>query len=481
MFKFTKITKAQKTILACIFASARQRPDMTLTATTCTVDNLDTLAWLVREIKASDMNARTRVALLARFEAALISAIVERTAREDAEREEELETTREGYINACREGFSSDASEADYRRACIALFGMGKACEWTHEEATHALQASNINLAHLPTCMEDWSERRTVTFYTLGSLNGAQWDLRPADVARLFACSALISYLWDTGHALEYVMTYHHKTRYIRTGDYEHTPALYLHEAGPKKDRDVRLSFNAEEHVTGEMHVYGECDLDALGHDYTPYWHSLDNGEDDSAWMEWWGMSTCEKHESSAHSDTVLQYEKHCWEDFGRTEAIDAIFKDSEHDTYEIETALDIHNMTEPSALGYEFNGSLMDPYFHQNRDLMEDAQTGVDTIKRYLACTALELKRHGIYTHSDFPKYDDFLACSAQGDNAQAVLYYLDNVEVKVSEDDARAFLSEYGAWTEEQLANHEDNIQRIVWLAAHNINEDGDFCFDF
>jgi hypothetical protein len=35
---------------------------------------------------------------------------------------------------------------------------------------------------------------------------------------------------------------------------------------------------------------------------------------------------------------------------------------------------------------------------------------------------------------------------------------------------------LSQYGAWTEEELSNHYDNLMRIVWLAAGNIMDEVD-----
>lgn len=37
------------------------------------------------------------------------------------------------------------------------------------------------------------------------------------------------------------------------------------------------------------------------------------------------------------------------------------------------------------------------------------------------------------------------------------------------------RQELSEYGAWDEVELANHADNIQRLLWLAAGDITEGG------
>jgi hypothetical protein len=36
------------------------------------------------------------------------------------------------------------------------------------------------------------------------------------------------------------------------------------------------------------------------------------------------------------------------------------------------------------------------------------------------------------------------------------------------------RAELKEYGAWDEAELADHTQNLQRVVWLAAGNITEE-------
>ena len=35
-------------------------------------------------------------------------------------------------------------------------------------------------------------------------------------------------------------------------------------------------------------------------------------------------------------------------------------------------------------------------------------------------------------------------------------------------------AELKECGAWSAEELADHEENIQRILWIAANNISEE-------
>jgi hypothetical protein len=39
---------------------------------------------------------------------------------------------------------------------------------------------------------------------------------------------------------------------------------------------------------------------------------------------------------------------------------------------------------------------------------------------------------------------------------------------------EDVAAELKEYGAWDAEELADHAQNVQRILWLAAGNIREE-------
>lgn len=43
-----------------------------------------------------------------------------------------------------------------------------------------------------------------------------------------------------------------------------------------------------------------------------------------------------------------------------------------------------------------------------------------------------------------------------------------------KIPPADIAAELSEYGAWDETELQDHESNLARIVWIAAGNIRED-------
>ncbi|MDR2005323.1 MAG: hypothetical protein LBQ74_20055 [Prevotella sp.] len=51
-----------------------------------------------------------------------------------------------------------------------------------------------------------------------------------------------------------------------------------------------------------------------------------------------------------------------------------------------------------------------------------------------------------------------------------------LEEIQTELSKIDLENFrqeLKEYGAWTEEELSNHNDNLMRILWIACCNINE--------
>ena len=43
-----------------------------------------------------------------------------------------------------------------------------------------------------------------------------------------------------------------------------------------------------------------------------------------------------------------------------------------------------------------------------------------------------------------------------------------------KLDPEQVRAELAEYGAWNEEELQDHAQNLQRILWLGVCNIWED-------
>lgn len=70
---------------------------------------------------------------------------------------------------------------------------------------------------------------------------------------------------------------------------------------------------------------------------------------------------------------------------------------------------------------------------------------------------------------------------CSHQGQCDEDVKECMELPEVKAqlnSIDKAQLVkeLSEYGAWSDQELSDHQDNLMRILWIAAGNIL-DGDF----
>lgn len=42
-----------------------------------------------------------------------------------------------------------------------------------------------------------------------------------------------------------------------------------------------------------------------------------------------------------------------------------------------------------------------------------------------------------------------------------------------KIDKENLKLELKEYGAWTDEELDNHHDNLMRILWITCCNINE--------
>ncbi len=73
----------------------------------------------------------------------------------------------------------------------------------------------------------------------------------------------------------------------------------------------------------------------------------------------------------------------------------------------------------------------------------------------------------------------DSFAAWTAHpGDcyNGLVKLMQVDEIKAeldKIDMDNLRLELKEYGAWTDEELNNHNDNLIRILWITCCNINE--------
>ena len=65
---------------------------------------------------------------------------------------------------------------------------------------------------------------------------------------------------------------------------------------------------------------------------------------------------------------------------------------------------------------------------------------------------------------------------CSKSGNNEYSVNYYMNLPKYrkqldKLNKESVRAELNDLGAWEDEELKNHEDNLQRLFWLACGNI----------
>ena len=70
----------------------------------------------------------------------------------------------------------------------------------------------------------------------------------------------------------------------------------------------------------------------------------------------------------------------------------------------------------------------------------------------------------------------DCLLSIAQPGDNEHDVMTWLglDPVRSEINNldpDDNRVELHEYGSWNDEELADHERNKMRFLWIAAHNI----------
>jgi hypothetical protein len=69
--------------------------------------------------------------------------------------------------------------------------------------------------------------------------------------------------------------------------------------------------------------------------------------------------------------------------------------------------------------------------------------------------------------------------ACSHPGDNEPAVLRLRQEPRIKrqLAKLDPVVVaneLSDYGAWGEDELADHDMNLTRLLWLACHDIAEE-------
>ena len=65
---------------------------------------------------------------------------------------------------------------------------------------------------------------------------------------------------------------------------------------------------------------------------------------------------------------------------------------------------------------------------------------------------------------------------CSKSGNNEDNVNYYMNLPKYrkqldKLNKESVRAELNDLGVWEDEELENHEDNLQRLFWLKCSDI----------
>jgi hypothetical protein len=73
----------------------------------------------------------------------------------------------------------------------------------------------------------------------------------------------------------------------------------------------------------------------------------------------------------------------------------------------------------------------------------------------------------------------DALLDCGRSGAADAAVEYVRHNFTITGNEADCRKYLKGFGAWDAVELANHELNLDRLVWLAGCDLRESGEIYF--
>lgn len=74
----------------------------------------------------------------------------------------------------------------------------------------------------------------------------------------------------------------------------------------------------------------------------------------------------------------------------------------------------------------------------------------------------------------------EDLLDCGAPGQPADgAVDYVMRTYKVTGVPEDCRNMLRPYGAWEDDELQDHDENLRRLVWMTGCDLRETGDAYF--
>lgn len=63
---------------------------------------------------------------------------------------------------------------------------------------------------------------------------------------------------------------------------------------------------------------------------------------------------------------------------------------------------------------------------------------------------------------------------CSASGDVLQAVQYWLKRLPFTADVAGTKAYLQSTGGWEEDDLQDHETNLERLLWLVCCDLKEE-------
>jgi len=74
----------------------------------------------------------------------------------------------------------------------------------------------------------------------------------------------------------------------------------------------------------------------------------------------------------------------------------------------------------------------------------------------------------------------DALTDCGKPGDASEAVAFVRSQFNVTGDAESCRKFLSGYGAWDDDELSDHDANLNRLVWLAGCNLRESGEAYFE-
>jgi hypothetical protein len=97
-----------------------------------------------------------------------------------------------------------------------------------------------------------------------------------------------------------------------------------------------------------------------------------------------------------------------------------------------------------------------------------------------------MELKARELYAVDDFGGAEagaEFVAdCTMPGmDASAAVEQWIGHLGLSADPEAVRGYLGEFGAWDEDELADDEANLLRLVWVAACELRESGEWYFGF